>query len=226
MLTLLPPPSSVFRCGHCGTAGPGLLAISLPLLLSLLALVSWVTGEFTFPPRPCVSAPGTPYLRGPYGGFFPLGNSSTLGVSIKVGNSNPLPTPWRSPLVFSATPEASCPPSLIPTLEDSPEGSPLPSPLFYPMAASRSRCVRVLKGDLPDVSSASLYTPWYLFRASSLRFPRRHRQRLADLPHPPPAVSASSSVANPSVSYPLYSAILSALSSWNSPPTRYFLPAP
>ena len=52
VLTSLPLPATLTRCGIGGATGPILLDISLLPLLSPLAFVSRVAGEFPSPPRP------------------------------------------------------------------------------------------------------------------------------------------------------------------------------
>ena len=116
-------PSAMPRCGLCGATGSCLLAISSLRLVLPLTSVSWVAGDFPSPPCPRPSAPGTPFpLRVTPEVESPRGNSSTLGVSVTLGNSTPPPTPWQSPPGFSATREALGPPSMSLTPEESSAG--------------------------------------------------------------------------------------------------------
>ena len=119
-ITSLPLPAAVPCCGLVSAAGPGPLVIYLLLPLYPLALVSWVMGGVPSPTCPC---PYSPRTLSPLGVTTevssPRGNYSTPGASMPLGNSTSPPTTWRSPLGFSATPEALRPPSLPPTPEDS-----------------------------------------------------------------------------------------------------------
>ena len=228
----MPLPIAVPRCGLGSGAGPGLLAISLPLLMSPIALVSRVVGEFLSPPCPIPSFPGTPYPSGVTLEVSPpQGNYSIPGVLMPLGDLTPPHTPLRSHPGFSSTLEASGSPSLIPTPEDSParflppDGNHLPSPLFCPIATSCSRLVRVIEGDIPGVAPAGLCAPWCCFCAASFRFPRRCLQRLADIPRPL-AFLASSFVADPPISSPLHFELSYFLSFRSVTSTQYFHSAP
>ena len=117
--------SAIPRCGICGAAGSCSLDISSPRLVLPLPSLSQVDGEFMSPPCPLPSSPGTPLpVRVTPDVSDPLGNSSTPGVLVPLVDSNPTLTPWRSPLGFSATPEALAAPSLSPTPEDFPDRFP------------------------------------------------------------------------------------------------------
>ena len=104
--------------------------------------------------------------------------------------TRPPPTPWQPfPRVFRHSGGLG-PPLSIPYFRGltgqvfPPAGNLLPSPLFCPMAASGSRCVCILGGDIPGVALTGRCAPWDLSRTASLRLPHRHRQLQADLPHP------------------------------------------
>ena len=94
------------------------------------ASVAWLVGGFPSPTCPRPSYPGTPSpLVVTPGVSSPWGNCATPGVLMTCRDSTPLCTPWRSPPGFSATPEASRPPSSPPTPKDSwatPEASRTP----------------------------------------------------------------------------------------------------
>ena len=79
-------------------------------------------GEGSYVPSlpPSVIPQNSVSLGGHSGDFFPWGNSSTPGVSMPCGDSTPPHIPWRSPLGFLTTPEASQIPSLTTNTEDSP----------------------------------------------------------------------------------------------------------
>ena len=93
------------------------------------------------------------------------------------------------------------------------------------MADSLSRFVRVTGGGFRGSAPAGHCAPWLVFRASSLQFPCRCRQHPSGLPCLP-AVLASSFENNSSVSSPLHSSLLAALSSGPLLTTWYFPLAP
>ena len=142
VLTSLHLPAAVPRCGLGGTAGPSPLAISSLLLLSLLASMSWVAGEFPSPPCHHPSALDTPSPSEvtlkvpPPGQLFHFGGfdapwqleppSYSLAIPRRVfRHSGGLGAP------LSATHPRGLAVRIFP-----PAGNPLPYPLFRPMAAS------------------------------------------------------------------------------------------
>ena len=119
------------RCGRSGAVlCPPIRSLALPP--APCALVARVVGGFSSPPRPCPSSPGTPSPNVVTPGVFPpCGNSATPGVSVSCGYSTHPYSPWQDPRGCSATPEASRPPSLSPTMEElwaTPEALQPPSP--------------------------------------------------------------------------------------------------
>ena len=125
---VIPPPltSTMLRVGlGCG-AGSCLLDIFFPRQIAVFPLMYWVAEVFLSPPCPRPFVPGTPLsLRIPLEVPLPQANSSSPGLLVPLGDSTAPTTPWRPPTRFSATPEASGPPSLSPTPEDLPSGFPL-----------------------------------------------------------------------------------------------------
>ena len=105
------PSTDVPRCrlGGAAVLDPRVIPLSSPL--APRASVARMVGDFPPHPQPCPSSPGTPYpsVSTPEVSS-PQGNYSTTWVSMPCGDLNPPPTPWRSSLEFSATPEASSPP--------------------------------------------------------------------------------------------------------------------
>ena len=91
------------------------------------------------------------------------------------------------------------------------------------MAASQSCLVRVHGVGVASVAPSGRCASWQLSRDALLCPLSRRRQRISPPPCPP-LESASSSIAYPSPSEPLYSALLSALSSLPSPYARYSPP--
>ena len=135
------------------SVGGGVFVLSLPL--SVLHRYSLICG-------------------GHSGGFVPRGNSSTPGVLVPCGNSTPPSTPWRYPNGFSATPEASRPPSSPPTLEDSfiyalsfgPSSRAVPTPLLRCCLSGHGGTVSRSPGPSSPLS------PPFLSYSSSLTIPR------------------------------------------------------
>ena len=206
MLTLLPPPSVVPCCGHCIAARHGPLAISLPLLLSLIASVSRVVGEFPSSARPRPPAPGTPSPSG----FTPEvssppGNASTREVSMPLGNSTPPPTSWRPPPGFFRHSEGLTPPPLLSPLQRTrqpgfpADRQPYDSPFFFtpwqPPAPATSASSEVTSQVSPPPAAAPLGNSPAPLPSDS------HTIAVIVWPtYPdPPAVAASSSVADSSV---------------------------
>ena len=163
-------------------AGSISLAISYPRIVTLLPLVYRVAEEFLSPPYPRLSNPSTPSPSGLTPEVSsPQGNSSTPGVSVPFGESTPPPTPWQSPRDFLPLrrPWAPLPESHsrgFPGQVFRPADNPLPFPFSRPMAASRSRCVRIFKGGFQGGAPVGRCAPRSVFHAISLQFPFRCRQ--------------------------------------------------
>ena len=142
----------------------------------------------------------------------------------------PLPIPGGPPLVFSSTPEASCPPSLCPTPEDLLAGfsrhpvtlalSPLPNP-WRPPSPAAAVSLEVVSAVAPPPAVAPPGSSSAPLLSNS---PAVAVSRLPATPAPP-TFSASYFDANSSVSSPLHLAISSALSSMTLPPAWYSPPA-
>ena len=151
MLTSPLSPSAMLHCVLGGAAVSWSLSVPSLLLVLLLPSVSRVDEEFPSPPRPRQSAPRTPSAsRVTLEILSPRGNSSTLGVLVPLGKSNPPPTPWQSPQEFSSTPEASGLSFQFPTLEDSLARFPR-----RPATQSISHCVAPWRPPAPAPSASA-----------------------------------------------------------------------
>ena len=117
-----------------------------------------------------------------------------------------------------------------PTLEDSPAGFPCrPATLSLSLSFAPWRTPAPASSASLEVTSQVSPPPTAALPDSSPAPPHSNARtvsvRVWMTPTLPPVVSSSSSVANPYVSSPLHSALLSALSSQSVPFTRYFSPA-
>ena len=100
--------SKVPRCGRSGAAILGPTIFSPLLTPAPCASVDWLAGGVPYPHCPRPPSPSTLLpVVGTLGVPYPRGNASNPGVLMPCGNSTPPPNPWRSPLGFFATPEAS-----------------------------------------------------------------------------------------------------------------------
>ena len=155
---------------------PALAHASFPLLPSLAphALVARLMEGVPSHPCPRLYSPSTPsLLMGTPEVSSSQGNYSTPGVLMPCGNSTPPPTPWWSPLWFSATPEALCPPLSVYHPRGLAgrvfllAGDPRHFPSSRPMAASRFCCSLALGGGVGVGALAGRCTPWFIVRAAS-----------------------------------------------------------
>ena len=146
MLTfVLPPipPFSVPLCllGNATSFCP--INISSPQLVLVFPSVSQMAEEFSSPPCPRLSVPGTPLpLRVTPEIFIPWGNSSTLGVSVPLGKSTPIPLSGYPPGVFPHYGGLRPPPISLPLCRTRQPGFPadcqpslFPLPFFTPHGA-------------------------------------------------------------------------------------------
>ena len=161
----------------------------------------------------------------------PRGNSSTLGVSMPYGNPTLPYTPWQTPPGFSATPEALPPPLCLShsrglagwffRRQETPSLSLFSAPCFHPSPSASASSIMASKVALAPAASSP--EPSYAPLSSDVPAVAVHVNPASPAP---PAVLASSYDADSSISSPLHSALLAALSSVSDPTTRYPPPAP